>query len=145
MPSYSQHSQELLDQCDTRLITLFSEIIKTYDCTILETARTMQQQIEKYKTGLSKTEPSKSKHVISPEHPKSRAVDAAPYPVIWPKSADRQYIHQIGRFYHFAGAVQTLGLRMGITIRWGGDWNSDRNFTDQTFDDLDHFELVEAQ
>jgi len=27
-------------------------------------------------------------------------------------------------------------------LRWGGDWDSDKVFDDQNFDDLPHFELV---
>jgi peptidoglycan L-alanyl-D-glutamate endopeptidase CwlK len=27
-------------------------------------------------------------------------------------------------------------------IRWGGDWDGDQDFRDQTFDDLAHFELI---
>ena len=31
---------------------------------------------------------------------------------------------------------------MNIKLRWGGDWNDNKDFSDQTFDDLVHFELV---
>jgi hypothetical protein len=30
---------------------------------------------------------------------------------------------------------------MGIGLRWGGDWDSDKDFSDQNFDDLVHWEL----
>jgi peptidoglycan L-alanyl-D-glutamate endopeptidase CwlK len=29
----------------------------------------------------------------------------------------------------------------GVNVRWGGDWDGDRDIDDQTFDDLPHFEF----
>ena len=43
----------------------------------------------------------------------------------------------------FAGYVQGVAEQLGIKIRWGGDWDSDFDFKDQTFNDLVHFELRE--
>jgi hypothetical protein len=60
------------------------------------------------------------------------AVDVAPYPVDW---NDKE------RFYYFAGFVKGVASSLGISIRWGGDWNSDNNLKNQTFFDLPHFEL----
>ena len=33
---------------------------------------------------------------------------------------------------------------LDIEIRWGGDWDGDNEFTDQSFDDLVHFETREG-
>ena len=63
----------------------------------------------------------------------SLAIDAAPSPIDW---NDRE------RFFYFAGVVKGVAEEMGIKIRWGGDWDGDNDFDDQTFDDLVHFELV---
>lgn len=71
-----------------------------------------------------------SKHLALP----SRAVDVAPYPINW---GDKK------RFYHFAGYVQGLAAQLGISLRWGGDWDGDNDLNDQTFFDLVHFELKE--
>jgi len=33
---------------------------------------------------------------------------------------------------------------MGVTLRWGGDWDRDTEVQDNSFDDLVHFEIVEG-
>jgi hypothetical protein len=44
---------------------------------------------------------------------------------------------------YFAGFVMGLAtaMNLGDRIRWGGDWDGDHELTDQTFDDLVHFEM----
>ena len=63
----------------------------------------------------------------------SRAVDCVPYPIDW---TDRE------RFTLFAGFVLGVAARMGITLRWGGDWNMNFEVKDNRFDDFPHFELI---
>ena len=146
MPKFSAASNIKLMTCHPDLVRLFRAVVVDYDCTILDGARTESDQLDKIKRGLSKvTNVADSKHVVSDERPLSDAVDAAPYPVIWPDpyGTTADHNHQVGRFYHFAGYVKAKANELGIKIRWGGDWNSDGTFTDQKFDDLDHFERVE--
>lgn len=81
-------------------------------------------------TGASRT--LNSKHVYPLNEP-SLAVDVAPYPIKW-----NDYL----RFYAFAGFVLGTATEMGIKIRSGMDWDSDREFNDQSFHDLPHYELV---
>ena len=64
------------------------------------------------------------------------AVDVCPYPIDWNNKE---------RFYHFAGYVKGIADSMGIKIRWGGDWDGDTVFDDQSFHDLPHFELLEPR
>jgi hypothetical protein len=45
------------------------------------------------------------------------------------------------RMIHFAGYVQGTAQKMGIPIRWGGDWSMDFIMADERFPDLPHFEL----
>lgn len=141
MPSFSKKSRERLDTCDPRLVHLFEVVIQTDDCSIEGGARTMDEQAANILKGVSKTKDSK--HVVNDVTPFSRAVDAAPYPVVWPVPGSETYVHDIGRFYYFAGRVKLIAKQLGYSIRWGGDWDGDTDFRDQTFDDLDHFELVE--
>ena len=42
-----------------------------------------------------------------------------------------------------AGVMLAAAAEEGVRIRWGGDWDSDRDVTDQDFNDLGHFELAE--
>ncbi len=128
MPSFSQNSQNELVTVDNRLQEVFSEVIKHFDCTIIQGHRTQVEQDEKFRQGLSKVQFPNSKHNSVP----SLAVDVAPYPIDW---NDRE------RFTLFAGIVIGIGLSMGYTIRWGGDWDQDTQVRDNKFDDLPHFEI----
>ena len=48
----------------------------------------------------------------------------------------------INQFYLMAGHIQSIAIRLGYKIRWGGDWDRDGDLTDQTFMDLGHFEIL---
>lgn len=139
MPKFSLRSLEKLYTCDTRLIHLFETVVTDFDCTILEGKRSEEQQRINVVKGVSKT--MKSKHVYPVIGP-ALAVDVAPYPLMWPQRNHPQYIKQLAMFYAFGGYVMGVADRMGIPIRWGGDWDGDWVLIDQTFDDLPHFELV---
>lgn len=130
MPHFSKSSQAKLDTCVPELRQVFAEVIRHYDCTIICGSRTAAEQQELFEKGLSKKPAGSSKHETLPL---SEAVDAAPYPVDW---------EDYYSFYHFAGFVLGIAAGMGITLRWGGDWDLDRDLRDQTFMDLGHFELV---
>lgn len=130
MPYFGRTSKQRLLECDHRLQRLFNEIIKHYDCTVLCGHRDRKEQDRLFSQGLSKLEFPHSKHNVFP----SLAVDVAPYPINW---NDRE------EFYHFGGFVMGVAASMGIKLRWGGDWDMDTDFHDQTFMDLPHFELVE--
>ncbi len=129
MPNFSKSSQATLNTCHPDLIKLMEVVIEHYDCTIIEGHRDKERQVALYQQGASKVFWPRSKHNTSP----SRAVDVAPYPIDW---TDRD------RFHHFAGYVDGIANSMGISIRWGGDWDHDHEFKDNSFDDLVHFELV---
>lgn len=125
---FSKSSMKQLGSCHPQLQWFFDEVIKHYDCTIIEGHRGEERQNELYRTGQSKVEYPNSKHNSHP----SMAVDVAPYPIDW---------NDTKRFYHFAGFVLGLAAEFGVDIRWGGDWDSDNDLNDQTFMDLVHFEL----
>jgi peptidoglycan L-alanyl-D-glutamate endopeptidase CwlK len=128
MPKYSKRSLNNLATCHPSLRKLFKEVIKNYDCTIIQGHRSLEEQEELYRTGKSKLR--KGKHNDIP----SNAVDVCPWPIDWSDKI---------RFYHFAGYVKGMADQMGIKIRCGADWDGDNDFKDQTFNDLPHFELLE--
>ncbi len=128
MPKFGSRSRSKLETCHEDLQKVFNEVIKHFDCSILEGTRPKEVQDEYYRTGKSKVKYPNSKHNSNP----SRAVDVAPYPIDW---NDKE------RFYFFAGYVKGVASQMGIELRWGGDWDSDNELHDQTFMDLPHFEL----
>ncbi|HJZ04768.1 MAG TPA: M15 family metallopeptidase [Patescibacteria group bacterium] len=124
MPSYSQKSLSLLDTCHPDLQRLFREVIKTEDCKILCGHRGKEAQEEAFRNGRSKARWGESNHNYEP----SCAVDVMPYPVDW---ADKNKI------VDFADFVKETAHKLGIGIRWGGDFKG--------FFDGPHYELTNCQ
>ena len=132
MPSFGTRSTKRLDSCHEDLQLLFRAVVQRFDCTILQGHRGEEEQNAAFDGGNSKLRWPNGKHNRRP----SIAVDVAPYPIDW-KDA--------GRFCFFAGYVKRVADELGMAIRWGGDWDGDTRTTDQTFDDLVHFELLAAR
>lgn len=128
MPRFSNRSKSRLNTCDKRLVELFNEVVKGFDCTIIEGHRGKEKQNAAYNSGHSKVKYPNGKHNKTP----SVAVDVAPYPIDW-KDRDR--------FHYFGGYVLGIAAKMGLRIRWGGDWDMDTQTKDNKFDDLVHFEI----
>lgn len=135
MPKFSQESFSKLSSCHMELQTLFYEVVRHFDCQVLEGFRNEHDQDVAFEQGNTKLKWPNGKHNKSP----SMAVDVAPYPLDW---------KNIKRFYWFAGFVMGIAQRlkdegkMTYSIRFGGDWDSDKDINDQSFNDLVHFELV---
>ena len=127
--SFSRRSKKKLREAHPLLQEIFHEVIKIIDCSVLEGHRGKDAQNRIFERGESKLRWPRSKHNKTP----SLAVDVVPYPIDW---NDRE------SFLFFAGIVKGVAHSKGIKIRWGGDWNSNNNFKDQSFHDLPHFELV---
>jgi peptidoglycan L-alanyl-D-glutamate endopeptidase CwlK len=130
MPKFGKTSNSRLETCDMRIQKLFNEVVKHFDCSILEGHRGKKAQNKAYKEGKSKVVYPDGKHNQIP----SVAVDAVPYPIDW---KDRE------RMTYFAGFVLGVALQMDLKIRWGGDWNMNTELKDNNFDDLPHFEIRE--
>jgi len=128
MPRFGKRSNVNLASCDERLQKVFNEVIKHVDCSVLEGHRGEERQNKLQEEGKSKVRYPDGRHNASP----SVAVDVAPYPIDW---NDRE------RFHLFAGFVIGVARGMGITLRWGGDWNMNFEVDDNKFDDFPHFEL----
>jgi peptidoglycan L-alanyl-D-glutamate endopeptidase CwlK len=137
MAIFSKRSIEKLGTCHPDLQMIMQHAIRVMDFSILCGHRGKGEQWRLYQDGKTKLNYPNSKHNKTP----SLAVDIAPYPIDW---SDRK------RFYYLAGVVEGIAdqlLRDGVIthkIRWGGDWNRNHNFNDQTFFDLPHIELVEV-
>lgn len=135
MNQYSATSQAFLDTCDVRLQRIFTEALQIFDHSIICGYRDEGEQLALYIEKKSKVRTGK--HNSMP----SLAVDAIPHPMIDPNdwSKDKE------RMIYFAGIVKALAFKRGINIRWGGDWDGDNDFNDQTFYDLVHFEIAEER
>lgn len=145
MPKFGETSSKNLAECDPRLQKLFNFVIEHWDCSIIDGARTIEEQKRNVAKGVSKT--MASKHLPNSKG-KSQAVDAMPYPFDWGqiekglnalKNADGGM--EIAEVYMFQGFVAGVAAMMGIKIRQGADWNTNRQFDDQTFHDLPHTEV----
>jgi peptidoglycan L-alanyl-D-glutamate endopeptidase CwlK len=134
MPKFSTASKNRLYSCEKDLIRLFEVVAEKHDCTILEGHRSAAKQARLLKQGKSKVKVSK--HNNTP----SLAVDVSPYPI--PEKWGESNFKEKAKFYYFAGIVKGAADNLRINIRWGGDWDNDSHFNDQTFDDLVHFELL---
>jgi len=130
MPSFSEKSLTKLATCHPLLQRVFHEVVKNFDCTILEGQRNEARQNQMVAEGKSQVRWPDGKHNTVP----SRAVDVTPYPILW-DDRERQTL--------FAGYVLATAKAMGIDLRWGGDWDRDTEVRDNSFDDLVHFEIVE--
>jgi len=130
MFSYSKESLKQLNTCDDRIKSVFLEVIKYVDCTILEGFRGEALQNKYYREGKSGKQWPNGEHNTSP----SKAVDCMVYPIDW-KEPMRQCL--------FAGFVLGVAESMGIKLRWGGDWDGDFNLKEHTLFDTSHFELNE--
>jgi len=130
MAAFSPTSKERLATCDPRLQQALYEVVKFFDCTIIEGHRGQAAQHKAYMDGASKLDWPAGAHNSLP----SKAVDVMPYPIDW---------NDTKRLCYFAGFVVGIAAHMGITIRWGRDWDRDKDLNDQTFNDGPHYELVD--
>ena len=124
MPRFGKRSKKRLKGVDTKLVNVLNELIKIMDVTIIEGLRTQERQDELVAKGASKTRYSK--------HIQGKAVDLAPYPIDW---EDRE------RFHYMGGMVRGIAQQLNVPVRWGGDWDSDGEIKDNSFDDLVHVEI----
>ena len=131
MPKFSATSLKKLEFAHPLLQELFHEVIKEIDCTIIETHRNQKDQDADYASGASKLKWPNSKHNSMP----SLAVDAAPYPIDWKNTQ---------RFLFFSGIVLGIAAKMGIKVRWGGDWDGDKQI-EKDENDFVHFELLDTK
>ena len=76
MPSFSDKSLSKLGTCDPRLQRVFHDVIRHFDCTILEGHRDKERQNQMVEEGKSKVRWPNGKHNTVP----SSAVDVTPYP-----------------------------------------------------------------
>ena len=101
------------------------------DATVVQGRRSKEDQDRAFKEGKSKLKYPQSRHNSDP----SEAVDIAPF-VNGKVSWNTQHCLVL------AGLMLAAASELGIKVRWGGNWDRDGEpVTDQTFNDLVHFEL----
>lgn len=134
MPSFGAASLAALGTCHPDLQRLFKEVIKGFDCKVVEGFRGKEAQNYAYVHGFSDKPWPEGNHNKKP----STAADVYPFPIA-KNLEDPAYVRKMRLFAHY---VLGVAAGMGIRIRWGGDWDQDWDYTDQKLVDLPHFELL---
>jgi peptidoglycan L-alanyl-D-glutamate endopeptidase CwlK len=123
-----------LKQVDPRLMRLTAAVSGDAACppfTVFEGLRTLERQKKLFATGKSKT--------LNSNHLTGRAVDLVPL------NAKNEPVWSIEGCNRIAAVVFKHAEQLGIKIRWGGDWDQDKEWRDERFYDGPHFELSKAE
>jgi peptidoglycan L-alanyl-D-glutamate endopeptidase CwlK len=107
-------------------VNVLNELIKIMDVTIIEGVRSAERQAELLEKGATKVKYSR--------HMEGKAVDLSPYPIDW---------NNRDGFYYMGGMIRGIAHQMGLKVRFGGDWDSDGDTKDNSFDDLVHVEILD--
>tara|TARA_Y100000310_G_C20357804_1_gene657528 strand:+ start:67 stop:447 length:381 start_codon:yes stop_codon:yes gene_type:complete len=126
MPRFGKRSRSRLKGVDTKLVNVLNELIKIMDVTIIEGVRSAERQAELLEKGATKVKYSR--------HMEGKAVDLSPYPIDW---------NNRDGFYYMGGMIRGIAHQMGLKVRFGGDWDSDGDTKDNSFDDLVHVEILD--
>jgi len=149
MYSFSKRSKEQLETLHIDLQTLLNEVIKIFDISIIEGYRSLKRQQELFNSKPPKTKIDGVTIIGKHNHKPSLAADIVPYKKnINPFDNNNR---NLARFYYMMGIVKAIASRlkregkMIHSIRFGLDWNGNEIFTDQSFHDLPHVELIKPE
>ena len=120
---------ERLEGVHPLLVDWALRVVTIMDCSVIYGVRTMTEQRHMVAIGASQT--MNSMHLVQPDG-YGHAVDLAPYPIDW---------KDLDRFHVLGGIGIAVAHEMDIPIRWGGDWDGDMDFSDQSFNDYLHWEI----
>lgn len=139
MLRFGRASRQRLATVVDELQRLAQESLATgiMDFSVTDALRPKDRQNQYFAEGKSKVQWPDSKHNVLNPGDKAKAFDLTPW-VDGKSSYDK---------YHccvLAGVVLTKAKELGIEIRWGGNWDRDLEpVTDQDFNDLVHYEIVD--
>lgn len=128
MPSFSARSLKALKELHPDLQRVASDAIRNVDFVLLDAQRGRAEQEKAFKAGNSKAHFGQSAHNWVP----AIAFDLAPYPITW----------EAAKFRVIAKEIMASAKRLGVPVRWGGDWDMDGDWKDEKFLDWGHFELT---
>ena len=158
---FGKRSKEALSKVHPDLVKIHYRVLNKYgfDHSVLEGLRSLETQQEYFAKGRDSkgNVVNKSKVITNCDGVKKKsnhqekkdglgyATDSAPYPIDF---SNKEKARQ--RFYYFAGLMNAAAKELFMegeinhSLRWGGDWNSNNDFNDQSFTDLPHHELLSA-
>jgi peptidoglycan L-alanyl-D-glutamate endopeptidase CwlK len=139
MFTFSERSLNNLKGVHPKLVAVVHRALElsTIDFTVLEGVRTQARQDELWAQG--RTTPGQvvtwvqtsGTHGIQADG-YGHAVDLAPYPIDW---TDQK------RFDQLATVMFAAAKELGVTLRWGGNWDMDNFVHEHGESDSPHFEL----
>lgn len=133
MHTFGAESERQLITCHSDLQRIARDVIQYFDFSVIEGHRGQVDQDADFAKGVSKLKWPDGKHNGIP----SKAFDIEPYPIDWSDKPDA-----IRRSCYLAGFVMATARRLGIKLRWGGDWNRNDDTRDEHgLRDWGHFEL----
>lgn len=147
----SAKSLERLKEVDDRLVRVVKRAIEisSVDFMVVEGVRTREQCMVNYGKGRTQAEcvakgvpasyakPSVAKvtwlsNPFNSKHVTGHAVDLCPAPYDWKNLSD---------FDAMARAMMNAAKELGVSIRWGADWDKDGKPREKGETDSPHFEL----
>ena len=151
MYQFGRSSRERLETCKADLRLILTEALKVspIDFGISEGVRSFQAQLDYFLHGKSRLDPRDQEQAKKCKHLPdldglSNAADVYAYvPGRNDLAFDFNHLCVIaGVIIATANRLKSEG-KVSTSIRWGGNWDGDGQvITDQTFNDLPHFELI---
>ena len=152
---YGNKSLANIAQCKKPLQDVLLEHSKHFNSSVVCGHRPKIDQMKAFYAKVSKLQWPDSKHNSTP----SNAFDIYPWHDKYKSlTEDNEVINRIvaisgcsrqaalnfirTQYYMQAQSIMISARIVGVELRWGGDWDSDLDFLDQTFNDLAHFELA---
>jgi len=140
MYKFGTKSNSKLETCHPALEKVVRRALQLspYDITIIHGYRGEEVQNSLFDAGLSKLPYPASKHnkTNNFNQPCSEAIDFAPWVnngIDWKDTLI---------FSVVVGIMIAAAKEQGVTLRWGGDWDSDGSSRDQSFMDIGHVEII---
>lgn len=124
-------SRERLEGVDTRLVAVVYRAVEytRQPFQVTEGLRTLTRQRQLVAAGASKT--LRSRHLTG------HAVDVV-------AMLGSRISWEFALYLPIRDAMFRAADQLGITLRWGGDWNGNGRTNDESFSDCPHFELPRA-
>lgn len=155
MNEFSPKSMAQVLTCHKDLQVVLNEAIRRspVDFGVSQGRRSIEEQREHFRAKRSRLNPDDPEQLKRAMHLRNPSMAADIYVNVlakaWPKGKDLAY--ETSHLSLVAGVILSVANELferrliKHRVRWGGDWDQDGCIiVDQDFDDLPHFELVEA-
>lgn len=115
------HHPERLFGVDPALVSVVSLVGQRRDIIVMQGARSLADEEKAIASGHSALkDPMSSLHVVDPvKRPLALAVDVTPSPLDW---------SDIPAFAALNQDMQAAAAEIGVTLEWGGDWHSLKDY-----------------